>query len=90
MALACVAVGPVQAAERRSFVIPPADGYGIGDCLSGGGECGRVVADSWCESHGSTSAITFGSADDLTAAIVGRNGQPESIEHGSYVIDCAG
>jgi hypothetical protein len=59
-----------QAAEAgNSFVVVTADGYGVEDCLAEGGECGRVVADAWCEAHGQGAAISFGRADDITGAI---------------------
>ncbi|MBV9246195.1 MAG: hypothetical protein JO366_15435 [Methylobacteriaceae bacterium] len=83
-AVACAA----KAAERRSFVIPPADGYGVSECLTKGGACGRLVADSWCEAHGYGNSVTFGRADDVTAAIADA-GKPGRIEPGSFIIDCA-
>ena len=69
---------PVEAGHV--FIIASSDGYGVEDCLAEGGECGRVVADAWCEAHGHGAAISFGAADDVTDAIpagVGaRNSQP--------------
>jgi hypothetical protein len=59
----------VQAAEGHTFIIAATDGYGVEDCLADGGECGRVVADAWCEAHGRGPAISFGLADDVTGAI---------------------
>jgi hypothetical protein len=32
-------------------------------------ECGKIVADSWCEAHGHGPAVGFGAADDVTGAI---------------------
>jgi hypothetical protein len=84
---AALATSP-RAAERRSFIIPPADGYGIGDCLAEGGSCGRLVADSWCEAHGMASAETFGRADDVTASIAVGGGKGESPQPGSFIINC--
>lgn len=55
--------------EGHIFIIAAADGYGVEDCLSEGGECGRVVADAWCEAHGHGAAIAFGPDDDVTGAI---------------------
>ena len=58
---------PAQAAEN--YVIPSSDGYGIGDCMHAGMACGRVVADSWCESHGHAHVLAFGTVDDVTGTI---------------------
>ena len=86
--LALAVARAAEAAERRSFVIPPADGYGVGECLTKGGACGRLVADSWCEAHGYGNSVTFGRADDVTAAIADA-AKPGPIEPGSFIIDCA-
>ncbi|HEV2542192.1 MAG TPA: hypothetical protein VGU70_05460 [Methylobacterium sp.] len=65
-----------EAAARKSvektFLIPAEDGYGVGECLSGGpSECGQVVANAWCESQGFASAANYGVAaqDEYTGAI---------------------
>lgn len=58
---------PARAAE--SYVIPSSDGYGIGDCMHAGMDCGRVIADSWCESHGHAHVLAFGTLEDVTGAI---------------------
>jgi hypothetical protein len=55
--------------EGHTFIIAAADGYGVEDCLAEAGECGRVVADAWCEAHGHGSAIAFGPAEDVTETI---------------------
>jgi hypothetical protein len=59
-------------ADGRTFIIAAAEGYGVEDCLAEGGDCGRVVADAWCEAHGHGAAISFGIADDVTGAIPGE------------------
>lgn len=67
-----VAQGPHASGKvEKIFLIPAAEGYGVGDCLSSGGECGQVVADAWCESQGFASAGSFGIAapEDYTGAI---------------------
>lgn len=61
-----------SAKVEKTFLIPAADGYGVGDCLSeGGSACGQVVADAWCESQGFASAGSFGiaSPEDHTGSI---------------------
>lgn len=56
--------------DSATFLIPAADGYGIADCLIGGGDCGLVVAQSWCEAHGWGRAASFGraAAEDMTGS----------------------
>lgn len=57
---------------EKTFLIPAADGYGVGECLTGGNsECGQVVANAWCESQGYASAASYGTAarEDYTGAI---------------------
>jgi hypothetical protein len=45
------------------------DGYGLGECVAQRKECGKAVADAWCESHGHGMAVAFGSASEVTGAI---------------------
>ena len=73
-------------AQAETFVVAALDGYGIGDCLSSGGTCGRIVADAWCESHGLSRATAFGRAGDITASIGSTDAEfaPDSI-----VVSCA-
>ena len=56
---------------ERTFLIPGSDGYGVADCISSGSECGKIVADAYCESQGFTAAKSFGIAakDDLTGSV---------------------
>lgn len=78
-ALATVAQGafagepaPTRAHVEKTFLIPAEEGYGVGECLSGGpSECGQVVANAWCESQGYASAVNYGVAaqDEYTGAI---------------------
>ena len=68
-ALASSIASPARAIGTHTFVIAGADGYGVEDCLSEGGDCGRVVADAWCEAHGHAAAVRFGRADDVTGGI---------------------
>ncbi len=58
---------PSRAAE--SYTIPANDGYGIGECMQSGNECGRVMADSWCEAHGHAHVLAYGTNEDVTGAI---------------------
>ena len=58
---------PCSAAE--SYTIPASDGYGIGECMQAGNDCGRVMADSWCEAHGHAHVLAYGTNEDVTGAI---------------------
>ncbi len=56
------------AAEAQDFVVAGDDGYGVADCMKPGMECGRVMADAWCEAHGHGHAAAFGLSDDVTGS----------------------
>jgi len=58
-------------ADDATFVISANDGYGLGDCLASGNECGKIVANAWCEAQGFRTAASFGlaQAEDVTGAI---------------------
>src|SRR3954453_6021436 len=57
--------------KDATFVISANDGYGLGDCLASGNECGKIVANAWCEAQGFRTAASFGlaQAEDVTGAI---------------------
>lgn len=78
---------PSRAAEN--YVIPASDGYGIGECMHAGADCGRVIADSWCESHGHAHVVAFGTVADVTGSIQASTA-PEvlSAASGDIVIRC--
>jgi hypothetical protein len=50
------------AGGEATFLIAGTDGYGVADCLTGGTECGTIVANAWCESQGFSRAESFGLA----------------------------
>ena len=63
---------PRASGKDATFLIPAADGYGVADCLTGGNaECGRIVANAYCESQGFAKAASFGraAAEDLTGSV---------------------
>ena len=67
-----------------TFLIPVSDGYGVADCLSGGSECGKIIANAWCEAHGFSRAEIFGHAvEDVTgsteATLSNRSARPIAI-----------
>ena len=72
--------------DERTFIIAASVGYGTEECLDEGGECGKVVADSWCEIRGQGSALSFGQAREDPNG-VSRVSLPVS---GRYFITCEG
>ena len=84
-ALSVAGLGQGHAAESDVFIVAGDDGYGVEDCLGEGGDCGRVVADAWCEAHGHGAALSFGVAADITGSIA--DGQPSASSH-PYVVRC--
>jgi hypothetical protein len=83
--------GATRASDKEAtFLIPAADGYGVADCLTGSdAECGRIVADAYCESQGFARSARFGraAADDLTGSVPAAPGRPERER--PIVIACA-
>ena len=63
---------PSKAQGANTFVIAVTSGYGVEDCLGEGGECGRVVADAWCEAHGQGAALKFGQETESAVSMSGR------------------
>ncbi|MCB5176198.1 hypothetical protein [Microvirga lenta] len=51
--------GTQASSTQATFLVPAADGYGVADCLISSQSCGQVVADTWCEAHGYTRAVSF-------------------------------
>lgn len=66
--------------SRGIYVIPGHEGYGIVECLTQKRECGKVVADSWCEAHGHGPALSFGRADDITGSTGRARSEPISAD----------
>ena len=78
---------PARAAEN--YVIPSSDGYGIGECMHAGTDCGRVIADSWCEAHGHAHVLAFGTVEDVTGSIQASTApEPLKGDPGDIVIRC--
>jgi hypothetical protein len=68
------------AGKDATFLIPAADGYGVADCLTmSGSECGRVVADAYCEAQGFAKSESFGRAasEDITGTVEAAAVRPE-------------
>jgi hypothetical protein len=51
--------GTQASSTQANFLVPAADGYGVAECLISNQACGQVVADTWCEAHGYTRAVSF-------------------------------
>lgn len=76
-----------QAAPVSTYVVPDQEGYGIVECLTQKSDCGRIVADAWCESHGHRAARAYGPVEDLTAAIPASERHPPAPA-GATIISC--
>lgn len=80
-----------QAAERAgptTYVVSDQDGYGVLDCLTQKSDCGKIVADGWCESHGAGPALAFGPAADVTASVDAKTPR-QPMKPGAAIISCA-
>ena len=58
-------------ADKRIFIIPNADGYGIDRCLATGESCGKAAANSYCRAREFAQAVSYRKVDrdDITGAI---------------------
>jgi len=56
---------------ERTYLIPASDGYGVAECIASKAECGKIVANAWCESQGHRIATAYGvaSAEDFTGTV---------------------
>ncbi len=78
--------------EQRTFLIPAGDGYGVADCISSKAECGKIVADAWCEAKGFAKASSFGlaSREDFTGSLSKTKAAPARTPEQPLVITCGG
>jgi hypothetical protein len=89
LALASTALQSARATPAKDNVYTIADdGYGLGDCVAQKRECGKAVADAWCESHGHGAAVAFGSASEVTGAIRG-GGEARLSSESDAVVRCS-
>jgi hypothetical protein len=72
--------------KQRDFVIAGSDGYGTQECLTSQSNCGRIVADAWCEAKGFKAALAYRQLDrdEITGTAVATSGKP--VE--SFLISC--
>lgn len=64
--LALSATGAIAQSPQPGVYFMPAGGYSVDECLAKSAECGRVVANAWCEANGHGKARAYGSASDIT------------------------
>lgn len=76
-----------ETGANATYVISDQEGYGLLECLTRHSDCGKVVADSWCESHGHVAAKAFGRADDMTASVE-KGAARASFEAGAAIVAC--
>jgi hypothetical protein len=76
----------LRAATGHSFILSPADPYGVKDCQGKTQGCNQVVASAWCEAHGYGEALAYGMADDVTGTIAGT--QPAKPDPNSLLLTC--
>jgi hypothetical protein len=76
-------ISSVRAEDGHEYVVAANDGYGLEDCLAAGSECGRVVADAWCEANGHGHALAYGPRSSL-------DGRPTQISTADdpYLVRC--
>lgn len=76
-------------ARQSLFVITDQEGYGTGECLDRQGGCGRIIADSFCESKGFRLAAFYRRAttDDVTGSIASER-KPAPRDPSAFVIGC--
>ncbi len=89
-ALAWPTLAKNEAAQRQNlFVITDQEGYGTGECLEKQGGCGKIIADSFCESKGFRAAEFFrrADADELTGSISSER-RPPPRDPVAYIIGC--
>jgi len=78
--------------DQRTFLIPASDGYGVADCISSRSECGKIVADAWCEAQGFAKASAFGIAtrEDFTGSLSKASTAPAVVAEQPLTITCSG
>ena len=80
---------PAGEPRQTLFVITDQEGYGTAECLERQGGCGKIIADSFCESKGFRLAEFYRKAriDDITGS-VGSERRPTPREPQAFVIGC--
>jgi hypothetical protein len=79
-----------SAPPRQSlFVITDQEGYGTAECLEKQGGCGKIIADSFCESKGFKQADFYrkAGADEVTGSIASER-KPAPRDPAAFIIGC--
>jgi hypothetical protein len=79
-----------QSAQRTNlFIITDQEGYGTGECLERQGGCGKIIADSFCESKGFKAADYYrkAAADEVTGSIASER-KPAPKDPQAFIIAC--
>jgi hypothetical protein len=81
--------GDAAGQRQNLFVITDQEGYGTGECLERQGGCGKIIADSFCESKGWKQAEFYRKAapDEVTGSIVSER-KPPPKDPSAFVIGC--
>lgn len=78
--------------ETRRFVIANTpDGYGVDQCLATGASCGKLVANSYCQSRDYAQAASFRKLerDDVTNSVASPDNSAWRLAPGAFVaIEC--
>lgn len=75
-----------EASQKNVYLISDRDGYGLGDCVTQHQSCGKIVADSFCESRGHSRSASFGPAEDLTASVSQARAKPSETAGAAMII----
>ncbi|MGL4637859.1 MAG: hypothetical protein ACRCWF_17900 [Beijerinckiaceae bacterium] len=77
--------------EKRQtmFIITDQEGYGTGECLEKDSACGKIIADSFCESKGFKVAQFYrkAAADDVTGSISSER-RSTTRDPQAFIISC--
>jgi hypothetical protein len=81
---------PAPSETRQTlFIISDQGGYGTGECLDKPDGCGKIIADSFCESKGFAAAAFYrrADADEVTGSIASEQ-KPAPRDPQAFVIAC--
>jgi hypothetical protein len=75
--------------RQKLFIISDQGGYGTGECLDKPEGCGKIIADSFCESKGFSAADFYrrADADEVTGSIASER-KPAPRDPQAFVIAC--
>lgn len=80
---------PIGDTRQTLFVITDQEGYGTAECLEKQGGCGKIIADSFCESKGFRLADFYRKAhsDEVTGSVASER-KPAPRDPHAFVISC--